>query len=807
MNRAYLGLAVVTGVTLFVEIILTRIFSVVLWYHFAFVAISLAMLGMAGGAMYVHLQRARYGPAESLGAISRLTLWFAGSLPLAYLCALGVCFRMSLHPAAVMSLVLIVSFWAVPFFLSGMIVSIALTRVPLPAGRLYAADLVGAAAGCLAIQPALAYLGPPASLAAGALALVLAGWWVGRDRQAVKPAPAGLCGLALAALALLLMAAVAKPMLFSPRWVKGSWENPPAQVYWNTVSRVAVFPPQERAPYAWGFGDRKRPEDFPPITLQVADIDAFAQTFFVGFDGDLSKHQYVKHDVVNVAHHLRRGGSVAVIGAGGGRDILSALVMGQQRVVGIELNPVFSHLLTHELADFTGRLIADPRVEYITDEARNWLERNDRRFDVIQVTFIDTQAATASGAYAMAENTLYTVEAWRSFLRRLPADGLFTISRWHWPQVPMETYRLTTLACAALRAEGQTEPGRCVAVVTNRLPAGSHAYQPATILVSPSPLSQADCRKLSAVADRYGFEVLYSPTQPREPYATLLDPRRSASWQQSYPLDISPPTDDRPYFFNMIRGRDLFSPARWRPVVSEVRSTPMFANLSAVLVFGMLGAFLFCATLALTVGPLYRHEGRGVWQRADLLPAVYFAAIGLGFMLVEIATMQRTGVILGHPLYGLQVTLFSLLMGSGLGSLLSGELRLPARTRARLLLTVLVAVTVIAALGVGPLAGWLNAASQAVRIAVLATGVFVMGVFMGTPFPTGLTMARAHQREELLPWLWGVNGVCSVLGAFCATACGVLAGARATGLAGAALYLVACAATWAYTRPTGRDPA
>lgn len=788
-TKTYVGLACVTAATMFVEIVLTRIFSVILWYHFAFVAISLAMLGMAGGAMYVYLRRDQFPAAGALQAISRLTGLFGGAVVLAYVLALGVAFRLESHPVAFVSLGLIVGFWGVPFFLSGMIVSIALTRTNLPVGRLYAVDLVGAALGCLLVQPALSVLGPPASLGLTGLLLVMVATWTDADgaREMKFSRAAGLTMLAcFTALCYL------SPALFSPTWVKGEWERTPEQVRWNAYSRIAVFPAEDVPPSGWGMGSKLKARQWPKITTHYENIDATAATWITRVNGDFAQHRYLAYDVTNVPYALRETGNVAVVGVGGGRDILSAEVLGRHQITGIELNAIFVRLLKQDYAAFSGGLVDLPNVRLVNAEARNWLERTSDRFDLIQISLIDTWAATASGAFALSENTLYTRDAWRTFLTRLTPGGLLSVSRWYCPDAPAEAYRLTTLARATLTSLGVAEPRRCVALIANEIdvPLGV-----VTMLVSRTPLTPGDCRKLDEAAARFGFHVLCSPTHPNREYVQLLDPRTAAATESAYMLDISAPTDNRPFFFHMIRPRDLFAVGRWHEMVP--RNSPQHQNLFAVLILGTLGFMLTIAAVALTIAPLSLELGRGVWRRHDILPAVYFAAIGLGFMLVEMAIIQRTGIMLGHPVYGLQVTLFSLLLGSGLGSLLSTRLA-RAVGKANVLLAVVVA-TAAAVLALGPLAAHLSSAPQPLRIGAVGLLVFAIGLLMGMPFPTGLDSARERSGDDLLPWLWGVNGVFSVLGAFLATAGGLFGGAQITGFAGVACYLIACLTLWRLT--------
>jgi hypothetical protein len=803
-RKTYASLATVSAATLFLEIIVTRVFSVTLAYHFAFVAVSLAMLGMAGGAMYVYLHRERYQVHNSLAAIGGLTTYLAASMVLVYLLSLGVRFRTDPPAEALTALGLIVGLWMVPFFLSGAIVSIALTRTAFPPGKLYAADLIGGALGCLLVQPALTRLGPPASIGMAALLLVLVGECLLAGGQTERHRGRRWRLLLAAGLVAFVALGLAAPRKVSPRWIHGRLEDTPEQVFWNSYSRVAVFPPERHHPTGWGMGSNFRAAQYSDVTIRWENIDANAGTLVTQVGHDLSGQGYLTYDVTNAAYALREEGPVVVVGVGGGRDLLTALTMGRHTITGIELNPVLVRLLRKDYADFSGNIASNPRVRLVVGEARNWLERNPDTFDVIQISLIDTWAATASGAYCLSENTLYTVQAWQTFLKRLKPTGILSASRWSW-----ETVRMVSLAEAALASTGQREPSRCVILLENILPP-DRVDGVSTLLVSPSPFSPEDVRRIRATASQAGWRVLYCPTAPAYPYTELLDPGRAPAYQRACPADISAPSDDRPYFFNLLRPADLLTPNRWRqrPAMPGLSTGPVEAYVGAASVLGALTMVLVLATALLTVVPLYSHQGRRVWKRGDLTTAVYFAAIGLAFMLVEMALIQRTGIALGHPVYGLQVSLFSLLLGSGLGSLLSGKVPDLQRRGARLLLVALVAVTAAGVLGLSPFTLWLASTPQVTRIVAVAGLVLLMALFMGTAFPTGLALARWRGRDELLPWLWGTNGVFSVLGACLGTTCALFYGARVTGLLGAGFYAVACVAVWALTSrpPSGAHP-
>src|SRR5581483_9472853 len=267
-------------------------------------------------------------------------------------------------------------------------------------------------------------------------------------------------------------------------------------------------------------------------------------------DGRLEAAEHLKYDVVNVAHHLRRDGRVLVIGTGGGRDVLAALAFGQRAVVGVEVNENILDTANHVYGDFTGHLDRDPRVTFVNDEARSYVARERRPFDLIQASLVDTWAATAAGAFVLSENALYTVEAWTLFLERLTPSGLLSVSRWYFLDRPDEMYRLTALATAALLRLGVPEPRRHVAIV--RRGPGGGARLPAnvgTMIVGRAPLTEADLDRLAAVARDLRFELVLTPRVAADPtFAVLATAGGLAEVTARFPMNIAPPTDDRPFF-------------------------------------------------------------------------------------------------------------------------------------------------------------------------------------------------------------------------------------------------------------------
>jgi predicted membrane-bound spermidine synthase len=785
-NRGtYLGIFLVALATVMFEILLTRIFSVTIWYHFAFVAVSVAMFGMTAGALVVYLAPRRF-PTGRLGArLAGSALLFAVTAILAFWGHLGIPLRPEGSIGDVGLLVCTYILFTVPFVFSGICVCLVLTRFPRRVSGLYAADLAGAALGCVVLRYALGITDGPTAVFLVAL-LATAGAYA-FARGAAHRRLAKACSVLGSLLAVFVVANTLltnwQMPLIRLRWVKGAVEGILLYEKWNSFSRITVTgrPDLPQSPTGWGLSPAC-PADLRVRELRLV-IDGAATTRLIAFDGDLAEVEHLRYDVTNVAHHLRSGASVLAIGSGGGRDILSALVFRQKSVLGVEINEDITAALNGPFGDFTGHLDRIPHVRFVTDEARSYIARSTESFDIIQISLIDTWAATAAGAFVLTENSLYTVEAWQILLDHLTPGGILTVSRWYTGERPGEMYRLTTLAREALRRRGIATPRACLAIV--------RCDRVGTLLVSPQPLSGRDLDTLERVAGAMRFELVLTPRTAADPvFATLASAEDIAPFLASFPLNISPPTDDSPFFFQMLRLRDVLRPGLTQQGVVTF-------NQKAVVVLGVLLATVLVLTFLCIAVPLLLTTGR-TSLRGAAPHFVFFAAIGLGFMLIEVSQMQRLIVFLGHPTYGLSVVLFALLLSSGLGSYTTGKATTSRAALGRLG-ALLVALVAFGA-ATPAVASACQSAATPVRIGVAVAVLFPLGFLMGMPFPLGMR-AAAQRTAGLTPWLWGLNGAASVCASVLAVAIALSFGISASYWCGAASYFLAAAAlVWASRR-------
>ena len=796
----YAGLLLVTLATLMDEILLTRIFSVVTWYHFAFIAISVAMLGMTLGAVLVYAGRGFFSEARTRLHLAQAALLFALSLAACFLIQVRIPFSTDLTPGAILGDLAIFLLSAVPFVFSGVCVCLALTRFPGQVGRLYAVDLAGASVACVAVIVLLKVAdGPTAIIAVSAVAAAGAFCFAldaGRPGRWTAWAAVG-AALALAGLALLnaFLQKTQAPLvrLIS---VKGALEGRPLYEKWNSFSRIRVRPSPTANPLGWGLSPAFRPAR--PVRQLILDIDAGASTVLTEFHGNLEEVQHLRYDVTSLAHYLRRGARVLVIGAGGGRDVLAAVVFDQTSVVGVEINEEILRAVTETFGDFTGHLERDPRVHFVNDEARSYIARQRDRYDIIQASLIDTSAATAAGAFVFTENSIYTIEAWRTFLDHLAPKGLLTFSWFYYSDLPAEMVRLTALARAALRERGIADVRAHVLLVRHRVAAKSVG----TILVSAEPFSAEDLAAVERVVGAMGFDLVLAPGTAGDPVFTAVAAGASPWTGGDGPaLRVDAPTDDAPFFFNMLRLSDALRPrfALQGSVGGNQRAVVMLAGL-------LVGVVLL--TLACFGAPLGLLP-RDPTLRGAAPHVVFFTCIGLGFMLVEISQMQRLIIFLGHPTYGLSVVLFSLLLAGGAGSFSTRSLGAGGaegavgtgrarRGGTRRLAALVVALSVFG--GLAPLFVRRFAAAQTpARILVAVVLLLPIGFLMGTAFPIGMR-AASERYARLAPWLWGVNGAASVCASVLATAIALSWGISASFWTGFAFYVLALGAFFRATR-------
>src|SRR5687767_12783674 len=774
VGRATLvGIAAVSAALLMTELALTRIFSVTMYYHFAFLAISIALFGLSASGVFVYVMRGRLASSgtRELLAGGAIVHAIATVVALAFLVRIRVGLNYSPRNLALM--LAIYALAALPFFTGGAVISLAFARLSARINLLYAADLLGAAAGCLALVPLLNQLGAPGVvMVAAALSMLAAvGFTSAASRRRVVAIAIVIMGIPAAA-------QLARLGPFDIVDTKGHEGDRVLFSRWNSFSRVAVY---DRPHGNWSLSPTFTGSRGDSLFM---DIDSTASTPIVKGTGRPEDAAYLRYELTALAYGFveRPSGFTAlVIGPGGGRDLLSALVFGATRVDGVEINPIIVRdVMLQRFRDYSGSLYTDPRVAIHVDDGRSFVRRSTSKYDVIQASLVDTWAATAAGAYTLTENSLYTVEAFGEYLDHLSDDGLVTITRW-----VFDGLRLVSLAQEACAARGLDASRHLAIVRYDRV---------ATFLLKKAPFTADEVQQLQARSRELGFTILYAPgldapvtaDEPVEmvrsgtsagDYRRLILAEDRDAFIDGYPLDIRPTTDDRPFFFHTTRLANQFEVAFGRSM--------LFGNgLSALLtLFGISGVLV----LLFIVGPLFLGGERPGPGWAGWL--AYFGALGAGFMLLEVALLQWFVLLLGHPVYSLTVTLFSLLLGTGIGSLIS---RRVAEDGVKRVTTRAIAAIFGVAVAAPFVLPWLIDLAipwpLPLRITAAVATLVPLGVLLGMPLPGGMRLLSAG-RPEIVPWGWGMNGAFSVIGATLAVFIAMNWGFSVTLVAAALVYL------------------
>ena len=811
----YAGLFVLSAAPLAFQVVLTRLFALAQGHHFAFMAISLALLGGGASGTFLSLRPPRGDGTRYLAAAAFL---FALAVPAGYLLVNLIPFdmyRIVREPVQIGWLALQYVVLTVPFFFSGLAVGSALVAWPEHAHRLYAANLLGSAVGPPLALAALAGLGGPRAALVLALAGCVAFWlfqgarrpadtW--RRRHLPTAVLTVLCALPLA-LPLPLIdvrlnpyQALSQVLLFPDTRVLTQT--------WNAFSRVDVVGGGaiHSAPglsMAWR-------DPLPPRVAVVVDGQNLMPIYRVSPE----EARFTEYLPAALAYQLRPQAEVLIVEPGGWLPVLTALHGGARRVTVVQSNPA----VAAAVRTWGGGYADDARVRLVLEDVRSFLRRDPHTYDLVVLPLVDSFRPVTAGAYALSEEYRYTVEAFQEMWAHLSADGLLVAERWL-QLPPSESLRLWALAVDALRRSGIADPPAHLLAL--------RSLQTALILASRAPLRADEQAAAKTFAAQRQYDVLWTPDLvaiaaapdglaalsdarlaevginrfnviPDAPhfkaFVRLLFAPDAAAFYRAYPYAVHPPTDDRPFFFHFFKWEQ--TPA----VLAALGKTWQPFGGSGYLVFVvLLGLVVILAAvlILLPLGALRRRVRRdagdgsagtrgGTWRYL-----AYFALLGLGFMGVEMPLLQRFILYVGQPAYAFATAVSALLLASGLGSRYL-SLRIPPQ------------LGMIALVGLGlayPVGlSWAFDATLALPLvgrAVLGGGLLLpLGMLMGLPFPQGLADVRTHARA-LLPWVWAVNGSVSVVSAVLAPMLAIDGGFQVVMFAGAAAYGVAWLVLWA----------
>jgi SAM-dependent methyltransferase len=782
-RRHYIGILIISFATLLLELALTRVLSVALWYHFGFLVISTALLGFGASGVALALwtdlrERAQLDQSLALlsiafGIATIGSFWVMQHIPFDPFSQ-----RASLTHDAVM-LPLYYLALAFPFFWSGLAIALLLTRGADRVNRLYAADLLGAGAGCAALAVVIPFLGGSGTvMLAATFGFVAAAVFGFKEARRLA-----LTAMTLGAIALVLAPAGDRILPVTVAASKGHSLLPapprPAPIYtaWNAISRVDVYPLPADPAKGWPGPGYGIVIDGGTAASGMGDLSAGVQHW-------LNTADYRPPGLAYIGKEHPR---VLILGSGAGREVLEALYFKASSVTAVEINPIINDIVSQRMRGTFGGLFDDPAVRLVTAEGRSFVRRSNETYDVILSVQTFSNAALTAGALGMAENYMFTREAVEDYLERLSPDGVLLITR-----PPSQVARLFTTMREVFERTGRGSPAQHLLVFRGPLMPWGNRGDHTVFMLKKSPWTRSEMsvllERLSADgsgAARRSPEILYSPFSDKgsgrysDLYYEIVGTPDLARLYAAQPVDISPSTDDRPFFNQQ---------ARWsRVVLRGLNETGTTSGTEGMLILLLVQATGIAALLILI--PLVRFARLGLRTAGCWSYLVYFAGLGLGFIMIEIALLQRFTLFLGEPIYAFAAILGSLLIFTGAGAYVGERLSRGAGRRVGIVLPAALAVLTATAL-VMP---WVfNAAlglGLPLRVVLSAALVAPLGLVLGMPFPLGLVVVGAGA-PGLLPWAWGVNGFFTVIGSVVAMLIGMIFGFSTVLIVAGGCYVV-----------------
>lgn len=750
------------------QILQTRIFSFTLWHHLAYMVITVALMGMAAAGSWLSIRKKKIQKPE------RFLTFCSLGFSLSSIVSLAVAVRIPLDtfmPDKIQQFTYIFLYYLLlifPYFFAGMAISFVFVLISKRINFYYMANLAGSAVGGMAVLPVMELLGAEGAVFAVSLLGIFSALFSsisGKDRKSII----------VSVFFLIVFASLfpfrkemlpARPPASKALGIGYTYDSGQKIIHtkWDRVARIDVF--ENR--HSQGFFNY-----FPDLKNKVITIDGDAYTLLYNFPGgkvDISGSLY------STAYHFHETPEVLVVGLGGGTDIVTALHHNSQSVTGVEINKAMIEVTKDLYADFIGKPYQDSRVRIVHSEGRSFIRRSPDKYDIIQMSGVDTWAALSTGAYVMSESFIYTTDAMREYLDHLTDDGTLSIVRWlFWPS--REMLKLCTQAVQVLRERGVENPENNIAVV------GDGAL--AAILVKNRPFTWLELENLNELVSKTeNIRIIYAPgfsadSQYYDPifakhnfstheginyintgfgaFFKSVEKGDEGKFISDYYYDIEPVSDDRPFFFKYYRVNHLFSDVN-RTGGSFVDSMPI-----GILILGLsLFQALFFSILFIVIPLLFMSKGEKSYSPVNQI--IYFSMIGTGFMFIEMSLIQQFVLFLGNPADAISVTIMILLLSAGIGSLFSRKILVAVGEKGIFGAMLLIFPFIIMGYAVflpGFTHKFIHYSFEA-RIFLSLAVLFPLGFLLGQFFPTALTIV-GEKNSSFIPWAYAVNGVASVV--------------------------------------------
>lgn len=782
----YSGISILGCATVLFEIALTRIFSITLWYHFAYFIIALALFGMSVGAIIAFYIVRRFDLRKSYGVLTYGSLINAWILLFIVLIISNVDFSPSGIVTTVASFAILFLLCQIPFIIFGLILGILFKHKSSSIGALYASDLIGASIACPIFIVLIWNLSGPQIIIVCALLCVvsfalLLKWSTSRSV---------IYDHLKAIISLLLIFYIGFFTDYTDLKFTKTYVDRADKIFerWSPLNRITVYPgvfwkSMPDQPFLWGPG--KHIDSLGSVEQLWVEQDAQAGTPITKFHGDFNQIKYLSKDITSFAYHISEFKNVYIIGSGGGRDVLTSLYFNVAQIDGSEINKVIVNLVKNEFDDYAGGIYNNKRVNIEVADARSAIRRSGNRYDLIQFSFIDSWAATMAGALSLSENNLYTKEAFVEYLNHLSPNGTLSISRYLF-EPRNQTLRVVTTARSALHQLGVELTHRHIVVLGTSMQKGV-----SNTIVKKQPFTSNELNKIDSLCRVLGFEILYSWKAPKDLiFKKVLETKDFSDQIESYYYDIRPTSDQRPFFFQLTYFSNVSD-----LIFSNKGITGQMHNYYAhlVIIILLILGLVFVTTL-IFIPTYFRKNKKNQAEHTRLLQhktvySIYFIGIAISFMLIEVVLIQYGTLFLEHPTHSFLTILTSMLLFAGMGSYCSSYIKEKIKV-SKFLIIALGLITLFMAIFIDDFIKYGLTFSITYKVLLFGGLTSLVAFMMGFLFPLGIRSVDQLKMNNNIPWIWALNGSGSVLGSTLAMFICMTLGYNYALVAAALIYLI-----------------
>ncbi|MBI5749235.1 MAG: hypothetical protein HZA00_08925 [Nitrospinae bacterium] len=792
----YLGIYLTSFSTLLFEITLTRIFSVAQWYHFAFMVVSMALLGYSASGTFLMLFPSIL-KKDTYSVLSISALLFAIFSPLSYIITNRIAFdpiKIAWDPMQIIYILIYYILFSIPFFFSGMTISVAISRFNNIVHRIYFSDLIGAGSGCLLALLIFSLTGASNSVVISSISGILASTIFSLQPSPYKKNsfPYRLI-LIVIPISIIIISPPFMEIAISPyKGLQTALRHPDAEIVkteWDSISRVDVIK-SGAVRFAPGLSLKfqgELPEQIG-LTVDGGNLNAITK-----FSGNKDEIRFIDYLPSAIPYYLTNPDNVLIFDPRGGLDILSAIYHGAKNIESVEFYPLLTKIVKNDYREFSGGIYNKEKLGIKSGDGRTFIRQSKKRYDIIQISPADALASSSTGIYGLTEDYRFTVEAFRDYIEHLNENGILTITLYLLPP-PRHELKIVSITIKALEEIGVTSPEKHIAII--------RTWGTITIIIRRSEFGNSDIEKVKAFCKERHFDVEYYPGIKKEEtniynrfqeplyfnlLSKIINSTERDNFFKNYIFDITPVNDERPFFhhffkWDAIKETYKIFGGKWQPFLEGGYLIPV-VFIQALFV-----------SVAFIILPLFfsREVSLKNFNMADISFLLYFLLIGIGFMFAEISMIQRFILFLGHPVYSISTVLFTLLISSGVGSRFSGKFSNGqdggVRIREfKLYLLILCGLIIIYAILLPYIFNKILIEGIIWRQLISFAVLFPLGFLMGMPFPTGIKLLERYN-AGIIPWAWCINGCSSVVSSVLVILIALSFGFRTTLFLSAAAY-------------------